>query len=185
MDFTRRGTVGPHKIIRVIQESGAVQLFGSPALLDRVGRLGEARGSACRASSGCSRLVPRCRPGSWRRFSRLLGPGAKSTRPMEPRRPCPSALWRKRDPLGNRGQVALRRGHLRGASVPGMEVRLIRISGPSRSGRTPCSSRKGGGRGSWRGRPVVAEYFRRRRPPLWPNRGPREKSSTAWATWAV
>ena len=41
MDFTRPGRVDPQEIVRVIQEHGCTHMFGSPALLDRVGRYAE------------------------------------------------------------------------------------------------------------------------------------------------
>ncbi len=40
MDFTRPGSVDPHKIARAIEDFGVTNLFGSPALLDRVSRWG-------------------------------------------------------------------------------------------------------------------------------------------------
>jgi len=40
MDFTRPGSVNPDNIISAIKEYGVSTMFGSPALLDRVGRYG-------------------------------------------------------------------------------------------------------------------------------------------------
>ncbi len=42
MDFTRPGSVDPENIIDAVTRFSATNLFGSPALLDRVGRFGEA-----------------------------------------------------------------------------------------------------------------------------------------------
>ncbi|MCB0642399.1 MAG: AMP-binding protein [Phaeodactylibacter sp.] len=42
MDPTRPAEVDPERIIRVIEQYGITNMFGSPALLDRVGRYGEA-----------------------------------------------------------------------------------------------------------------------------------------------
>jgi acyl-CoA synthetase (AMP-forming)/AMP-acid ligase II len=44
MDFTRPGSVNPRKIIKAIQKCGVTNMFGSPALIDRVGRYGAKRG---------------------------------------------------------------------------------------------------------------------------------------------
>ena len=44
MDATRPAQVDPTKIIGAIQEFGATNMFGSPALIDRVGRYGSERG---------------------------------------------------------------------------------------------------------------------------------------------
>jgi acyl-coenzyme A synthetase/AMP-(fatty) acid ligase len=41
MDFTRPGRVDPREIIEPIERFGATNMFGSPALLDRVGRWAE------------------------------------------------------------------------------------------------------------------------------------------------
>ena len=42
MDFSRPGSVDPQKIISAIQEQQTTHMFGSPALLERVGRYGQA-----------------------------------------------------------------------------------------------------------------------------------------------
>ena len=44
MDFTRPGRVDPANIFNPIHRFGVTNLFGSPALIDRVGRAGVARG---------------------------------------------------------------------------------------------------------------------------------------------
>ena len=44
MDFTRPGRVDPANVFGPIERFGVTNLFGSPALLDRVGRAGAARG---------------------------------------------------------------------------------------------------------------------------------------------
>ncbi|MDR3580453.1 MAG: fatty acid CoA ligase family protein [Oryzomonas sp.] len=45
MDFTRPGSVDPRKILGPATEYSATTMFGSPALLNRVGRFGESHGS--------------------------------------------------------------------------------------------------------------------------------------------
>jgi acyl-CoA synthetase (AMP-forming)/AMP-acid ligase II len=42
MDFTRPGSVDPRKIIEAIESFGVTSMFGSPALINRVGRYGKA-----------------------------------------------------------------------------------------------------------------------------------------------
>lgn len=44
MDFTRPGSVDPEKIIGAVHRFGATTMFGSPALIRRVGEYGQARG---------------------------------------------------------------------------------------------------------------------------------------------
>ena len=45
MDFTRPGSVDPRKILGPATEFSATTMFGSPALLNRIGRFGESHGS--------------------------------------------------------------------------------------------------------------------------------------------
>ena len=45
MDYTRPAAVNPSMLTGLIRECGAVQLFGSPALLDTLSRYGEKRGT--------------------------------------------------------------------------------------------------------------------------------------------
>jgi acyl-CoA synthetase (AMP-forming)/AMP-acid ligase II len=45
MDFTRPGMVDPEKILKTAQDYNATTMFGSPALLNRVGRYGTAHGA--------------------------------------------------------------------------------------------------------------------------------------------
>ena len=44
MDFTRPGSVNPRKILTAIEVYGVTTMFGSPALINRVGRYGEEHG---------------------------------------------------------------------------------------------------------------------------------------------
>ena len=45
MDFTRPGSVNPRKIIDTIRSYGVTNMFGSPALINRVGSFGKKRGT--------------------------------------------------------------------------------------------------------------------------------------------
>ena len=45
MDFTKPAKVDPRKIVEAVEDFGVTNLFGSPALLDTVGRYGEAHGA--------------------------------------------------------------------------------------------------------------------------------------------
>lgn len=73
MDFTRPALVDPTKIIEAIRDNGVTHMFGSPALLDRVGRFGEANGvklSSLRRVISAGAPVP---PETIRRFSTMFG----------------------------------------------------------------------------------------------------------------
>ncbi len=71
MDPTRPARVDPAKIIEPIREFGVTTMFGSPALLDTVGRWGaESRRHAADAEAGDFRRRPGFAEGDRKRFSR-------------------------------------------------------------------------------------------------------------------
>lgn len=76
MDFTRPGSVDPERITRLIEELGVTHMFGSPALLDRVGRYGERNhlkfSSLRRVLSAGAPVAPAIA----QRFAALLAPEA-------------------------------------------------------------------------------------------------------------
>lgn len=72
MDFTRPALVDPTRIIEAVRDNKVTHMFGSPALLDRVGRYGEANGVALpsiRRVISAGAPVP---PETIRRFITLL-----------------------------------------------------------------------------------------------------------------
>ena len=77
MDFTRPGEVDPRTIIAAITTCGATTMFGSPALIDRVGRYGADHGvrlPTLRRVISAGAPVPAA---VLERFSRMLNPGVE------------------------------------------------------------------------------------------------------------
>ncbi len=75
MDPTRPGPRRSAKILDAISIFGVTNLFGSPALLNRVGRTARRTGSACRRCGASSPPAPRCPPQVIERFATLLADG--------------------------------------------------------------------------------------------------------------
>lgn len=77
MDPTRPAFVDPTKIIGAIRDQNVTHMFGSPALLDRVGRYGEQHGiklPTLRRVISAGAPVP---PATLERFAKMLEPEAK------------------------------------------------------------------------------------------------------------
>lgn len=81
MDATRPADVDPRKIIEAIEDFGVTNMFGSPALLDTVGRFGAARGvrlPSLRRVISAGAPVPAV---VLERFVTMLEPGARIVTP--------------------------------------------------------------------------------------------------------
>ncbi|MBX3396662.1 MAG: AMP-binding protein [Phycisphaerae bacterium] len=81
MDFTRPALVDPIRIIEAVRDNGVTHMFGSPALLDRVGRYGEAHGVSLptiRRVISAGAPVP---PETIRRFMTMLRTGGDVVAP--------------------------------------------------------------------------------------------------------
>jgi len=77
MDFTRPGSVDPQRIIEAIEQFDVTSMFGSPALIDRVGRYGvehSVRFPTLRRVISAGAPVA---PAVLERFSQLLSPGCQ------------------------------------------------------------------------------------------------------------
>ncbi|OGR72923.1 MAG: hypothetical protein A2X40_11095 [Elusimicrobia bacterium GWC2_65_9] len=128
MDFTRPGFVDPPSLIDLLQKSRACQLFGSPALLDRVGRFGAGRGVVLPAlrrvlSAGAPMPVK-----VLERFQRMLSPGVEIQTAYGATEALPVALIGSAEALGETVvETAQGRGICVGRPVPGVEVSVIRI----------------------------------------------------------
>jgi acyl-CoA synthetase (AMP-forming)/AMP-acid ligase II len=129
MDPTRPARVDPRELVLPIQKHGAVQLFGSPALLDAVGRYGERHG-VCLPS--LKRVICAGAPVPAKvlaRLARMLAPDAEIHTPYGATEALPVACITGSEVLS---QTAAMTGEGRGVCVgrpwAGMEVRIIRIS---------------------------------------------------------
>lgn len=129
MDPTRPAQVDPTKIIGAIRDRGVTHMFGSPALLDRVGRYGEAHGvllPTLRRVISAGAPVP---PVTLERFARMLPDEARIHTPYGATEALPVASIDHREILGETaaktGQGA---GTCVGRPVSGATVQIIGIS---------------------------------------------------------
>lgn len=129
MDFTRPGSVDPEEIVGRLQAHRAHQLFGSPALIDRVGRFGERHGVALphlRRVLSAGAPVP---AKTLARFATMLAPGVEIFTPYGATEALPVALIGSREVLGETAaKTAAGRGVCVGRPVKGMEAAVIGIT---------------------------------------------------------
>ena len=129
MDFTRPGFVDPAKIIGPLQKHRIQQLFGSPALLDRVGRYGERHGVALpdlrRVMSAGAPVPAR----TLSRFSKMLEPGVQIFTPYGATESLPVAMIGSAEILGETAALTAQgRGVCVGRPAAGVDVAVIGIT---------------------------------------------------------
>ncbi len=129
MDFTRPGSVAPENILGPIERYGVTHLFGSPALLDRVGRHLDGRGSAL---VSLKRVVSAGAPVPAKvleRFAGLLPAGAQVHTPYGATEALPVSSIASGELLGEARRMTARgKGVCVGRPLPGVEARIVRIS---------------------------------------------------------
>jgi olefin beta-lactone synthetase len=129
MDPTKPASVNPQNIIGPIKQFGITNMFGSPALIDKVGRFGEANGVKL---PSLKRVISAGAPASTKalvRFSSMLAPGIQIFTPYGATESMPVAkvgshqiLQETQEKTGNGSGVCI------GKAVKGMEIAIIRIS---------------------------------------------------------
>jgi acyl-CoA synthetase (AMP-forming)/AMP-acid ligase II len=145
MDPTRPAEVDPKRIIEAAEEFGATNLFGSPALLDTVGRYGEERGvklSTLRRVISAGAPVP---APVMERFLKLLPAGSEVLTPYGATECLPVACISSREVLA---ETAARTEHgagvCVGAPVPSVDVRILAIDdGPIEKWRADLELARG------------------------------------------
>ncbi len=129
MDPTRPARVDPTKIIRAIRDNNVTHMFGSPALLNRVGRHGEAHRvtlSSLRRVISAGAAVP---PDVLKRFAGLLDDSARIHTPYGATEALPVASIDHREILGETAaRTANGEGTCVGRPLPEATVRVIRIT---------------------------------------------------------
>ena len=129
MDASRPAKADPAIISGAILKFGITNMFGSPALINRVGRHGEAHGvklpTLRRAISAGAPVSAR----ALERFSAMLSPGAQVFTPYGATECLPVASIGSDEILGEtRRRTDEGAGVCVGRPVPGLEARIIRIS---------------------------------------------------------
>lgn len=129
MDFTRPGFVHPPNIIDPIRQLQITNMFGSPALLHRVGAYGERHDSKLPSlkrviSAGAPASAP-----SLERFSRMLAPETQIFTPYGATEALPVTSIGSREILAEtRHLTDLGRGVCVGTPAPNIRLRIIRIT---------------------------------------------------------
>ncbi len=128
MDFTRPADVDPGKIIAAIERFQITTMFGSPALINRVGRYGEAHGirlpSLKRAISAGAPVPAKV----LERFAAMLANGAQVFTPYGATEALPVCSIGSEEILNETRHATDRgAGVCVGRSVPGLELEIIAI----------------------------------------------------------
>lgn len=128
MDPTRPGDVEPRRIIDAAEQFGATNLFGSPALLDTVGRYGVEHGVKL---STLRRIVSAGAPVSaavMSRFLELLPDGAEVLTPYGATECLPVSCISSREVLRETAaQTDAGAGFCVGLPVPSIDARIIKV----------------------------------------------------------
>ena len=128
MDPTRPARVDPRKIITPILEHGVSMMFGSPALLDTVGRWGASRGVRLPTVRHVISAGAPVSPEIIERFQRMLPDGAAIHTPYGATESLPVATISSREILGETRHATDRgAGTCVGEPVPSIEAAVIRI----------------------------------------------------------
>ena len=129
MDFTRPGMVDPLKIIATAREYKATTMFGSPALLNRVGRYGETEGITL---PDMKRVISAGAPvpaATLERFSQLLPEGAEIFTPYGATEALPVCSIGSREILSETAAATGEgRGICVGRPVNGLSLAIIGIT---------------------------------------------------------
>ncbi len=129
MDPTRPANVDPANIVSAIEKFGITNMFGSPALIDRVGRHGEAHGiklPTLRRVISAGAPVP---ARTLARFAAMLRPGAQVFTPYGATECLPVASIGSDEVLGEtRHRTDEGAGICIGRPVPGLAAKIIRIT---------------------------------------------------------
>lgn len=129
MDFTRPAEVDPHKIAEAIEDFGVTQMFGSPALINRVSRYGVKHGfhfPTLKRVISAGAPVP---PAVLERFSKLIPEDTQIFTPYGATESLPVAsigsheILRDTTEQTNRGA-----GVCVGQPVEGIELKIIKIT---------------------------------------------------------
>jgi acyl-CoA synthetase (AMP-forming)/AMP-acid ligase II len=129
MDPTRPAHVDPRKIIEAIQDFGITNMFGSPALIDRVGRYGQKRGvklPTLRRVIAAGAPMP---PAVLARFCAMLSPEAQVHTGYGATEAMPVSSIGSHEILNNtRYETDAGKGVCVGKPVDGMRVSVVPIT---------------------------------------------------------
>ncbi len=129
MDFTRPADVDPAKIIAAIEKFQITTMFGSPALINRVGRYGEAQGiklPSLKRAISAGAPVPAI---VLERFTKMLSPQAQVFTPYGATEALPVCSIGSTEILAETCHATDQgRGVCVGKPVPGIDLEIIAIT---------------------------------------------------------
>jgi len=129
MNFTRPGSVNPRKTIDTLRKYNVTNMFGSPALINRVGRYGAERGTklpTLRRVISAGAPVP---ARAMERFTLMLNPGVEIFTPYGATEALPVCSIGSAEVLGETRMITDSGGGVCiGRPVAGMRVEIIAIS---------------------------------------------------------
>ncbi|HJV36684.1 fatty acid CoA ligase family protein [Geomonas sp.] len=129
MDFTRPGSVDPKKIIGAIQKYGVTTMFGSPALINRVGRYGVQHGvklPTLKRAISAGAPVPAA---VLERFTSMLNPGVEVFTPYGATEALPVCSIGSSEILGSTRRITDAGGGVCiGRPVDGIRLEVIEIT---------------------------------------------------------
>ncbi|ALC17396.1 peptide synthase [Desulfuromonas soudanensis] len=129
MDFTRPASVDPLKIIEAIENFGVSNMFGSPALINRVGLYGQKHGTKL---PSLKRVISAGAPVPatvLERYCAMLEPGTQIFTPYGATESLPVCSIGSTEILGEtRTLTEQGRGVCIGRPVPGIELEIIAVS---------------------------------------------------------
>jgi len=164
MDPTRPAQVDPRKIVEAIENFGVTNMFGSPALLDRVGRYGAEHGVRLPSLRRVISAGAPVHATILERFQRLLSPGVQVFTPYGATEAMPVCSIGSDEILGEtRARTVEGGGVCVGQAVAPMETAIIRISDEPLSTWSDGLVLPAGeiGEIAVKGPVVTREYFRR------------------------
>ncbi len=128
MDATRPARVNPERIYEAVQDWGVTTMFGSPALLDTVGRHGERSGQKLPTVQRVMSAGAPVKAPVMERFLGMLGQDAIVVTPYGATESLPVATLSSREVLGETRHAADRgRGVCVGTPVPSIRVAILPI----------------------------------------------------------
>ena len=165
MDFTRPGEVNAAGIFDAVNRFSATTMFGSPALLDRVGKWGVENG---RKMPTMKRVISAGAPVSAaiiQRFSSFLENDVEVFTPYGATEALPVASIGSTEILSDTGRLSAEgKGVCVGRAVPGVSIQIIKISDDKLSDWDQVELVEQGeiGEITVQGRQVTASYYERR-----------------------
>ncbi|MDX2011708.1 MAG: fatty acid CoA ligase family protein [Myxococcaceae bacterium] len=129
MDFRFPGKADPAKLVEALTTHRCTTMFGSPALVDNLGRYGEAKGVKLPLLKRVLSAGAPVRVDVMKRMTAMLGPDAQVFTPFGATESLPVASIGSREVLSETGALAMQgRGVCVGRPDPAMTVRIIRIT---------------------------------------------------------